>query len=182
MPSGRAVDSRNFAGFVAEKKAQIVHTSILTQMTTITAGITDTVRQAVFDSLEMGELAGLLRGPLTVDLKQLRRHVSWGPLTAQVPRQVIWLLEILESFSELESRKLLAFVSAAPRPPIGGFQSKDPTRRWLHVFVNRHLDRDLLPTAQTCEIQIILPPYDSRDELREKLLLAIDLGVSIDLV
>jgi hypothetical protein len=63
--------------------------------------------------------------------------------------------------------------------PLGGFSSltglSGPQRFSIHKAGG---SKERLPTAHTCFNQLDLPPYDSKDELKERLLLAIHEGAT----
>jgi E3 ubiquitin-protein ligase HERC1 len=88
---------------------------------------------------------------------------------------VIWLWEILKSFSHHERVLFLRFVSGRSRLPANVAEIQ---QRFQIMKVNRA--RDSLPTAQTCFFQIRLPPYSSMDVMAEKLRYAINNCRSID--
>lgn len=69
----------------------------------------------------------------------------------------------------LESKKkLLEFTTGSDRVPIGGM-----SRLKLVIARNGGSDSDRLPTSHTCYNVLLLPDYESREKLEERLLKAI---------
>ncbi|KAJ4841387.1 hypothetical protein Tsubulata_011558 [Turnera subulata] len=86
------------------------------------------------------------------------------------------LLEILLEFKHEQRRAFLQFVTGAPRLPPGGLASLNPK---LTIVRKQHsgncADVDL-PSVMTCANYLKLPPYSSKDKMKEKLLYAITEG------
>jgi ubiquitin-protein ligase E3 A len=75
---------------------------------------------------------------------------------------------VLQTFTNEQRRKLLWFVTASDRIPLGGLKE-------LTFCVQRNGgDADRLPTALTCFGRLLLPEYRSREKLMEMLSMAIE--------
>ncbi|KPI91170.1 Ubiquitin-protein ligase E3A [Papilio xuthus] len=74
---------------------------------------------------------------------------------------------IVHNLCIVEKRKLLQFTTGSDRVPVGGLS-------YLKLVIARNgPDSDRLPTAHTCFNVLLLPEYDSRDKLRDRLMKAI---------
>ncbi|KAI7870271.1 hypothetical protein BDF14DRAFT_1776662 [Spinellus fusiger] len=75
-----------------------------------------------------------------------------------------------------QKRKLLFFVTASDRVPIGGLKE-------LSFIIQRNgPDSNRLPTALTCFSRLLLPEYSSREKLRKQLVTAIENSKGFGLV
>ncbi|XP_050416965.1 ubiquitin-protein ligase E3A [Patella vulgata] len=75
--------------------------------------------------------------------------------------------EIVHAFPETEKRKLLQFTTGTDRVPVGGLSKLKLT------IAKNGPDSDRLPTSHTCFNVLLLPDYDSKTKLEERLLKAI---------
>lgn len=83
---------------------------------------------------------------------------------------VTWFWDILRDMDAKGRRALLRFVTGCPAIPLDGF---DPE---FTIVLNESLSVDALPRSHTCFNRIVLPPYatvvDGKQRLREKLIYA----------
>ncbi|KAG6744075.1 hypothetical protein POTOM_052784 [Populus tomentosa] len=85
------------------------------------------------------------------------------------------LLEIIKEFEYEQRRSFLQFVPGAPRLPTGGLASLNPKLTIVRKHCSNCEDVDL-PSVMTCANHLKLPPYSSKDKMKEKLLYAITEG------
>ncbi|EPR59227.1 HECT-domain (ubiquitin-transferase) domain-containing protein [Toxoplasma gondii GT1] len=116
------------------------------------------------------ELQLLISGsPLGFDVADLRAHANFtGGFEASSPT-ICWLWDTLEEMSSEERSKFLMFVTSCSRPPLLGFRNLHPS-----FTVHRVPERHRLPTSSTCVNLLKLPPYESKEVLRERLMEAIE--------
>lgn len=76
--------------------------------------------------------------------------------------------EIVHSLPLESKKKLLEFTTGSDRVPIGGM-----SRFKLVIARNGSSDSDRLPTSHTCYNVLLLPDYESKEKLEERLLKAI---------
>ena len=95
---------------------------------------------------------------------------------------VKWLWETLAGWAAADRAKLLAFVTAAQRPPPNGFKYLNPPFTVVHLSPppGTRAD-DMLPCASTCFNQLKLPAYTSKQALAKKLRVAIESGTGFEL-
>ncbi|KAK9126841.1 hypothetical protein Scep_015687 [Stephania cephalantha] len=94
--------------------------------------------------------------------------------TASSP-QIINLLEIIQGFENSQQRAFLQFVTGAPKFPVGGLAALNPKLTVVRKHWNNQPDWDL-PSVMTCVNYLKLPPYSSKEIMKERLLLAISEG------
>ncbi|XP_020102558.1 E3 ubiquitin-protein ligase UPL4-like [Ananas comosus] len=106
----------------------------------------------------------------------LVEHIQFDHGYTAVSPAAINLLEIMREFSRDEQRAFLQFVTGAPRVPLGGFSSLNPKL----TVVQKQCDGDAnleLPSVNICHHFLKLPPYTTKEKMREKLLYAMTEGV-----
>ena len=117
----------------------------------------------------------LVCGRPDIDVSALKKVVRYREIS-ETDVLVSWLWRILESFSAEERVLFIRFVSGRSRLPAN---LSDLSQRFQVMRVDRPVDS--LPTAQTCFFQLRLPPFSSKDVMREKLLYAISNCRTIDM-
>uniref|UniRef100_A0A1J3CJ37 HECT-type E3 ubiquitin transferase n=1 Tax=Noccaea caerulescens TaxID=107243 RepID=A0A1J3CJ37_NOCCA len=85
------------------------------------------------------------------------------------------LLEILHEFDKEQQRAFLQFVTGCPRLPPGGLASLNPKLTIVRKHGSDSSETDL-PSVMTCANYLKLPPYSSKDKMKEKLIYAITEG------
>lgn len=129
----------------------------------------------MFSPAELQLVLGGSDAPVDVDDWAAHTHYSGGYF-AEHP-VVGWFWDVLREFSSGQRAALLKFVTSCSRPPLMGF-------RWLQPTFCVHkatAEEGRLPTSATCMNLLKLPPYDSRETLRNKLLYAIEAGCGFEL-
>lgn len=78
-----------------------------------------------------------------------------------------WLWEILLAMDEKDQKRFLAFTTGSDRTPINGLAS-------LGLVISRHGgDSETLPSSHTCFNHLLLPQYNSKEKLQQKLSIAL---------
>ncbi|KZV58123.1 hypothetical protein F511_37571 [Dorcoceras hygrometricum] len=88
---------------------------------------------------------------------------------------VVNLIEVMREFDSEQQRAFLQFVTGAPRLPSGGFASLNPKLTIVRKHCGKWIDADL-PSVMTCANYLKLPPYSTKEIMKEKLLYAITEG------
>lgn len=111
----------------------------------------------------------------TWTFSDLLDHVKFdhGYTASSLP--VINLLETIQEFECKERRAFLQFVTGAPRLPPGGLAALNPKLTMVRKICGYEVDMDL-PSVMTCANYLKLPPYSSKERMRERLLYAITEG------
>merc|ERR1712130_368032 len=104
----------------------------------------------------------------------MRRNVVYGaPFHDNHPTiEMLW--RVVDSFNHDQKRLFLKFITSSPRPPLLGFRDLDQKIGIRPTPIEEGLDK--LPTSSTCVNLLKLPAYTAIDQLRDKLLKAIELG------
>jgi hypothetical protein len=119
------------------------------------------------------ELQLLIVGSEDLNFKEMQegcRYENFEEDDATV--QFFW--EVLFEYDLEKKKKFLSFTTGSDRSPIGGLKN-------LGLVIMKHGSVEHLPTAHTCFNHILLPPYESKLKLQEKLDLAIENTVGFGL-
>uniref|UniRef100_A0A9J7YPJ5 HECT-type E3 ubiquitin transferase n=1 Tax=Cyprinus carpio carpio TaxID=630221 RepID=A0A9J7YPJ5_CYPCA len=129
----------------------------------------------MFDQQEIQVLISGAHVPIC--LEDLKRFTNYsGGYSANHPViKIFW--EVVESFSDEEKRKLLKFVTSCSRPPLLGFKELYPA----FCIHNGGTDLERLPTASTCMNLLKLPEFCDPQQMRNKLLYAVESSAGFEL-
>ncbi|KAI7724831.1 hypothetical protein M8C21_006945 [Ambrosia artemisiifolia] len=94
--------------------------------------------------------------------------------TASSP-PILHFLEIIQELDHEQQKAFIKFVTGSPRLPLGGLASLNPKLTIVRKHCDKVVDADL-PSVMTCANYLKLPPYSSKETMKEKLLYAITEG------
>uniref|UniRef100_H3A194 E3 ubiquitin-protein ligase n=1 Tax=Latimeria chalumnae TaxID=7897 RepID=H3A194_LATCH len=119
------------------------------------------------------ELEVMLCGMQEVDLSDWQRNTVYRHYTRN-SKQIAWFWQFVKEMDNEVRLRLLQFVTGTCRLPLGGFAelmgSNGPQK-----FCIEKVGKDTwLPRSHTCFNRLDLPPYKSYEQLKEKLLFAIE--------
>ncbi|KAJ0119810.1 hypothetical protein J7T55_014015 [Diaporthe amygdali] len=115
-------------------------------------------------------LQNLVEGQQEIDVSELRRAARYvGYSSASRTIKDFW--KIVREYDDQMKRKLLEFVTASDRVPVGGVKN-------IQFVVQKNGEEDghdgHLPTAYTCYGTLLLPEYRDREVLKERLSMALE--------
>lgn len=113
------------------------------------------------------ELELLICGLPHLDFEELEKVATYdGGYSSQHPTvRRFWT--VLHSLSLPEKKSFLSFVTGCDRAPVGGLSK-------LRILIQRSgPDTDRLPTSHTCFNILMLPDYETKEKLQERLMVAI---------
>lgn len=142
--------------------------SVKEQFESFKKGFSCVCNGEAFNLFVYEELELLICGSPKLDFNELEKTTIYeNGYTADHPTiKNFW--KIIHELPLEKKKKFLFFVSGSDRSPIGGLGR-------LKLVISRHGDDDeRLPSAHTCFNYLLLPPYESMEKLREKLLIAIN--------
>eukprot|EP01056_Protomagalhaensia_sp_Gyna25_P001812 Protomagalhaensia_sp_Gyna_25__1811@NODE_1957_length_1385_cov_3_308321_g1611_i0_p2_GENE_NODE_1957_length_1385_cov_3_308321_g1611_i0NODE_1957_length_1385_cov_3_308321_g1611_i0_p2_ORF_typecomplete_len159_score25_27HECT/PF00632_25/2_2e59_NODE_1957_length_1385_cov_3_308321_g1611_i056532 len=127
---------------------------------------------SIFDDKEL-EL--LISGLPQIDLHDLKAHTEYrGYLPTD--QHIRWFWEILEEMDQNQLATFLQFTTGTSRVPLGGFQNLMGMRGPQRFVIVQAYGQDRLPAAHTCFNQLDVPNYETKELMKQKLLLAITEG------
>lgn len=146
-----------------------------TQVAAIKEGMSWIVPMPLLSLMTAHYLELLVCGRPDIDVNVLKKVVRYREIS-ESDVLVSWLWSILESFTAEERVLFIRFVSGRSRLPAN---LSDLTQRFQVMRVERQPNG--LPTAQTCFFQLRLPPYTSKEVMRDRLRYAITNCRTIDM-
>jgi hypothetical protein len=171
-----AVTEGNKADYVKRVCEHRMTTAIKPQIEAFLQGFWELVPRDLISMFNNAELELLISGLPDIDKGELRAHTEY---TGYVPASPIvqWFWEVVDELNKEDMARLLQFCTGTSKVPLDGFKAlqgiSGPQKFQIHRAYGP-LDR--LPAAHTCFNQLDLIEYESKDQLREKLLLAIHEG------
>lgn len=170
------VDSSNLEEYVLLLVNATLNSGISRQIEAFKSGFDQVFPIRHLQVFTEDELERLLCGECGFwNSNELLDHIKFDHgYTASSP-PVVNLLEIMKEFDSKQQRSFLQFVTGAPRLPPGGLASLSPMLTIVRKSCSVLVDSDL-PSVMTCANYLKLPPYSSKEKMKEKLLYAITEG------
>uniref|UniRef100_A0A7N5ZSP9 HECT-type E3 ubiquitin transferase n=1 Tax=Anabas testudineus TaxID=64144 RepID=A0A7N5ZSP9_ANATE len=150
------------------------------QMTAFKEGFFELIPQDLIMIFDENELELLMCGLGDVDVNDWKTNTKYknGYSSKHVVIQWFWKTVLL---MDAEKRiRLLQFVTGTSRVPMNGFAELYGSNGPQLFTIEQWGTRDKLPRAHTCFNRLDLPPYESFEELREKLHIAIENAQGFD--
>uniref|UniRef100_A0A672Z9F0 HECT-type E3 ubiquitin transferase n=1 Tax=Sphaeramia orbicularis TaxID=375764 RepID=A0A672Z9F0_9TELE len=150
------------------------------QMTAFKEGFFELIPQDLIKIFDENELELLMCGLGDVDVNDWRENTKYknGYCPNHAVIQWFWKTVLL---MDAEKRiRLLQFVTGTSRVPMNGFAELYGSNGPQLFTIEQWGTRDKLPRAHTCFNRLDLPPYESFEELREKLHIAIENAQGFD--
>ncbi|XP_033840480.1 E3 ubiquitin-protein ligase NEDD4-like isoform X1 [Periophthalmus magnuspinnatus] len=150
------------------------------QMTAFKEGFFELIPQDVIKIFDENELELLMCGLGDVDVNDWKENTKYknGYCSNHVVIQWFWKTVLL---MDAEKRiRLLQFVTGTSRVPMNGFAELYGSNGPQLFTIEQWGTREKLPRAHTCFNRLDLPPYESFEELREKLNIAIENAQGFD--
>ncbi|KAK4749343.1 hypothetical protein SAY87_026792 [Trapa incisa] len=170
------VNMENLADYIALVVDATVKTGVSRQLEAFKSGFDEVFPIKHLQIFSEEELERLLCGEHDAwAINELLDHIKLDHgYTASSP-PILNLLDIIQEFDLDQRRAFLQFVTGAPRLPPGGLMSLNPKL----TIVRKHCCKDAddeLPSVMTCANYLKLPPYTSKEKMRDKILYAIREG------
>uniref|UniRef100_A0A4W4DWZ4 E3 ubiquitin-protein ligase n=1 Tax=Electrophorus electricus TaxID=8005 RepID=A0A4W4DWZ4_ELEEL len=150
------------------------------QMSSFKEGFYELIPQDLIKIFDENELELLMCGLGDVDVNDWRENTKYknGYAANQPVIQWFWKTVLL---MDAEKRiRLLQFVTGTSRVPMNGFAELYGSNGPQLFTIEQWGTRDKLPRAHTCFNRLDLPPYESFEDLREKLHMAIENAQGFD--
>jgi hypothetical protein len=138
-------------------------------------GLFSVIPRQLFSHVSPQDLASFIRGAHEIDISGMRQYSQTEKLGYQRnSTQIEWLFTVLEEYDQPMRSKFLRFVTGRSVLPTGGFSALRPAIQI--VPRDRLSDRGFVSLAitHTCYHQIDLPQYQSLEELRRFLTIAVE--------
>uniref|UniRef100_A0A8C1VIH3 E3 ubiquitin-protein ligase n=1 Tax=Cyprinus carpio TaxID=7962 RepID=A0A8C1VIH3_CYPCA len=119
------------------------------------------------------ELEVMLCGMQEVDLQDWQRNTVYRHYTRN-SKQIIWFWQLVKEVDNEVRLRLMQFVTGTCRLPLGGFAELMGSNGPQKFCIEKVGKETWLPRSHTCFNRLDLPPYKSYEQLKEKLLFAIE--------
>ncbi|KAF7817048.1 E3 ubiquitin-protein ligase UPL1-like [Senna tora] len=175
IPGGRNIkvteeNKHQYVDLVAEHR---LTTAIRPQINAFLEGFNELIPRELISIFHDKELELLISGLPDIDLDDLRANTEYSGYTAASP-VIQWFWEVVYGFSKEDKARLLQFVTGTSKVPLEGFSALQGISGSQKFQIHKaYGSPDHLPSAHTCFNQLDLPEYPSRQQLEERLLLAI---------
>jgi ubiquitin-protein ligase E3 A len=110
------------------------------------------------------ELDRMISGDDIIDWKFLRESAQYTDGYTSRSRPVVWFWENFEVMSEEDKKRFIRFSTGCDRIPL---------IETFSLVIQLASDVSKLPVSHTCFATFALPPYASKEEMRQKVLIAI---------
>lgn len=172
------VDNQNFPEYLEACLKYRMMMAVKPQLTELLLGFYDVIPEPLLTVFDFQELELLMCGLPVIDLDDWKEHTEYsGDFEHVGPDYPTcqWFWTVVEEFDQEMKARLLQFVTGTSGVPSRGFgvlQGNDGNIRKFTIHgVSVHTC--LYPRAHTCFNRIDLPAYETMDELRDRLKLAV---------
>ena len=178
IPNGRnvPVTEESKAKYVSLVCQNRMTTAISSQIKAYLDGFYELVSKDLIQIFTPRELELLISGLPDIDMHDLKKNTDYNGWKV-TDRQIEWFWNVLFSLSRNQKASFLQFVTGSSKVPLAGF-GELPGMRGVQKFSIHKTggSAGALMSAHTCFNSVDLPVYKSEQELRDKLLYAINEG------
>ncbi|KAE8445104.1 hypothetical protein EG329_013706 [Mollisiaceae sp. DMI_Dod_QoI] len=161
------VTHQNRNSYVSDYIRWLTDISVQPQFDAFKRGFFTCVDRRSITLFDPETLQSIVEGIQEIDISEMRRatrYIGWDASHHSV--RDFW--SIVKRYDLEQKRKLLEFVTASDRVPVGGMRN-------LQFTLQRNgVDDGHLPSSYTCYGILLLPEYSSKEVLREKLAMALE--------
>jgi E3 ubiquitin-protein ligase HUWE1 len=179
LPNGRSipVTEKNKAKYVSLVCQHRMTTAISNQIKAYLDGFYEMVSSDLIAIFTPRELELLISGLPDIDVQDLKQNTDYVGWKA-TDKEIVWFWNVIFSLSRNEKASFLQFATGSSKVPLAGF-AELPGMRGVQKFSLHKAagSNGALMSAHTCFNSLDLPVYKSEEELRDKLLYAINEGV-----
>ncbi|XP_053144343.1 E3 ubiquitin-protein ligase NEDD4-like isoform X5 [Hemicordylus capensis] len=144
------------------------------QMNAFLEGFTELLPTDLIKIFDENELELLMCGLGDVDVNDWRQHAIYKNGYCPNHPVIQWFWKAVLLMDAEKRIRLLQFVTGTSRVPMNGFAELYGSNGPQLFTIEQWGSPEKLPRAHTCFNRLDLPPYESFDELREKLLMAVE--------
>ncbi len=144
------------------------------QMEAFKQGFNELVALHLIKIFDEGELELLMCGIGSIDVKDWKQNTVYKG--DYHPNHIViqWFWRVVLSFNNEMRSRLLQFVTGTSRVPMNGFKELYGSNGPQLFTIEKWGNPNSFPRAHTCFNRLDLPPYESYQQLRDKLVRAIE--------
>ncbi|XP_067275213.1 E3 ubiquitin-protein ligase NEDD4 isoform X1 [Pseudorasbora parva] len=150
------------------------------QMTAFKEGFYELIPLDLIKIFDENELELLMCGLGDVDVNDWRENTKYKNGYNPNHPAIVWFWKAVLLMDAEKRIRLLQFVTGTSRLPMNGFAELYGSNGPQLFTIEQWGTRDKLPRAHTCFNRLDLPPYETFEELREKLHMAIENAQGFD--
>uniref|UniRef100_A0A8C3ASL1 E3 ubiquitin-protein ligase n=1 Tax=Cyclopterus lumpus TaxID=8103 RepID=A0A8C3ASL1_CYCLU len=136
-------------------------------------GFNEVLPQQYLQYFDAKELEVMLCGMQEIDLADWQRSTIYRHY-ARSSKQIIWFWQFIKEMDNEKRMRLLQFVTGTCRLPVGGFADLMGSNGPQKFCIEKVGKENWLPRSHTCFNRLDLPPYKSYEQMKEKLMFAIE--------
>jgi len=144
------------------------------QMKSFLEGFNELIPLTLIKVFDENELELLMCGIGSIDLNDWKRNTVYKGGYHSTHIVIQWFWRLLLSFNNEMRSRLLQFVTGTSRVPMNGFRELAGSNGPQLFTIEKWGNNGNLPRSHTCFNRIDLPPYESYQELRDKVVKAIE--------
>lgn len=164
------VTADNREAYVTDYIRYLTDVSVAPQYEAFARGFRTCLHSKSLQLLTPPLLQSLVEGVQEIDINELRRAARYEGWDAN-HRTIRDFWSIVKRYDENKKRKLLEFVTASDRVPVGGMRN-------IKFVIQRHGAAEgkhgRLPSAYTCYGILLLPEYQDKETLKQRLGFALE--------
>lgn len=147
---------------------------VQSQMSAFLEGFGQLVPLHLIKIFDENELELLMCGIQHIDVKDWKQNTLYKGDYNVNSKTIQWFWRIVLSFNNEMRSRLLQFVTGTSRVPMNGFKELYGSNGPQLFTIEKWGAPDNFPRAHTCFNRLDLPPYESYQQLKEKLIRAIE--------
>lgn len=152
-------------------------TAIKSQLDAFLKGFHEIIPANLVSIFNEQELELLISGLPDIDIDDWRNNTEYHGGYNISSSQVVWFWRAVRSFDQELRAKLLQFATGTSKVPLEGFCALQGSSGVQKFQIHKDYGGiERLPTAHTCFNQLDIPEYESYEQLRKNLLLAMNEG------
>uniref|UniRef100_A0A671YYB2 E3 ubiquitin-protein ligase n=1 Tax=Sparus aurata TaxID=8175 RepID=A0A671YYB2_SPAAU len=136
-------------------------------------GFNEVLPQQYLQYFDAKELEVWLNCQSEIDLTDWQRNTIYRHY-ARSSKQIVWFWQFIKEMDNEKRMRLLQFVTGTCRLPVGGFADLMGSNGPQKFCIEKVGKENWLPRSHTCFNRLDLPPYKSYEQLKEKLMFAIE--------
>jgi len=161
------VTNENRNSYVSDYIQWLTDISVRPQFEAFKSGFFTCVNRRSVKLFDPDTLQSVVEGIQEIDISELRRatrYIGWEASHKSV--KDFW--SIVKRYDFEQKKKLLEFVTASDRVPVGGMRN-------LNFTLQRNgVDDVHLPTSYTCFGILLMPEYSTKEVMKEKMAMALE--------
>lgn len=178
VPNGRnvCVTEKNKEKYVRLVCQHRMTNAIQHQINAYLEGFYELVKPDLISIFTAKELELLISGMPDIDMHDLRKNTDYQGYKA-TDKEIGWFWNIMFSLKRSEKAAFLQFVTGSAKVPLEGFSQLQGMRGTQKFAIHKAGGPSgALMSAHTCFNALDLPVYNTENEMREKLMYAINEG------